>query len=351
MSDSTVEMVFVGDVYIKRDDPPSMLTSVRSVLRDADISFGNLEGPITDRGEPLLGKPIAGVHFQSPLNTVTALSDGVFDVMSLANNHSMDLGPEGIMQTVEVLDEANIQHCGAGADDAAARMPAIISRGGSRFAFLSYSSVFQPGAFPATADRPGIATVRVHTAYQPSPRVFEQPGSPAIPVTTADEVDHETLMADVRQARDVADFVIVSWHWGISQSYRKIADYQVDLGRAVIDAGANLVIGHHPHVLQGIEFHGDGLICYSLGNFAFDRESPHFDSETAILTCRVVNGEIDRVTVIPVLINDSHEPEIVEGDRAGAVLDLVERESAPFNTSVIRKNGIAVLQPAAAPAT
>ena len=105
-------MLFVGDVYVRRADPPSIFAHVAPLLREADVAFGNLEAPITDRGEPILGKPIAGVNFRSPPDAVSALTFAGFDAMGLANNHSMDFGASGRAQTVAALDRAGIAHTG-----------------------------------------------------------------------------------------------------------------------------------------------------------------------------------------------------------------------------------------------
>jgi poly-gamma-glutamate synthesis protein (capsule biosynthesis protein) len=333
-NNAELTMLFVGDVYVRRADPPSIFAHVAPLLREADVAFGNLEAPLTDRGEPILGKPIAGVNFRSPPDAVSALTFAGFDAMGLANNHSMDFGPEGILRTVELLDAAGIAHCGAGRNSEAARRPAILERKGRRIAFLSYSSVYQPGVFPAGPDSPGIATVKIHTAYQPSPRVFEQPGSPPTTVTIPDPAEREALLDDVRRAKEQADIVVVSWHWGVSQSYRKLVNYQTELGRAVIDAGADLVLGHHPHVVQGIEAYRHGFICYSMANFAFDHQSPHFEDRSMIVKCQVADGRIQRCTVLPVLINGDGQPEVVDLERGRSILQALEEASTELGSAV-----------------
>jgi poly-gamma-glutamate capsule biosynthesis protein CapA/YwtB (metallophosphatase superfamily) len=329
-SHDEITMLLVGDVYVRREDPPSIFAHVKDLLRSADITFGNLEAPITDRGEPLLGKPIAGVNFRSPLNAVDALTAAGFDAVGLANNHSMDWGPEGILQTIEVLDQAGIAHCGAGRNLEEAHQPVILERKGCRVAFLSYSSVYQPGAFPATADRAGIATVKVNTAYLPSTRVFEQPGSPGTTLTVPDPAAEQRLLNEVRAAKQQADIVVVSWHWGVSQSYGKLVNYQTDLGRAVIDAGADLVSGTHPHVVQAVEAYRHGYICYCLANFAFDHQSPHFGNESMIVKCQIADGKIARLSVLPVLLNEGGQPEVVDLDRGRSIIQSIERQSAEF---------------------
>ncbi len=343
--DSALTLLFVGDLYVKRENPASIFERVAPLLRGADIAFGNLEAPISDRGTAVVGKPIAGVAFRSPPETVAALVAAGFDGVGLANNHSMDFGPEALLQTIELLDEAGIAHCGGGRNIEEAHRPAILQRKGSRVAFLSYSSVFQPGVFPAGPDRPGIATVKINTAYLPSSRVFEQPGSPPTTVTIPDEAEREALLEDVRNAKKQADLVVISWHWGVSQSYRKIVNYQTDLGHAAIDAGADLVLGHHPHIVQAVEAYRHGHICYSLANFAFDHQSPHFEDRSMILKCEVAGGRVQRCSVLPVIINGEGQPEVVDADRGRGILESIGQASQELGTTLDLNGTEAVVRP------
>ena len=150
-----------------------------------------------------------------------------------------------------------------------ARRPALVERAGVRLGFLSYTSVFWPVGHAAGRDAPGVATIKATTAYQPGPRALEMPGAPPVIVTTPDPSELEAMEMDVKNLRNRVDIVVVSCHWGVSGS-NQVLDYQHAIGRAAISAGADIVIGHHPHVVQGIELWQGRPIFYSLGNFVFD---------------------------------------------------------------------------------
>src|SRR5207244_649854 len=152
-----------------------------------------------------------------------------FDAVGLANNHTMNYGPEGLLQTIELLDEAGIKHCGGGAKLEEAHRPAVVEWQGTRVAFLSYTSVFTPG-FEAAANRAGLAAVRVQSSYRVPPRLHEVPGSPLEVSTTPDAGDKERMQADVAAARQLAEAVVVTWHWGVSLGYQDLVPYQVELG-------------------------------------------------------------------------------------------------------------------------
>ena len=150
----------------------------------------------------------------------------------------MDYGPEALAETIALLEKHQISYVGAGPNLAAARTPAIIEKNGMKVAFLAYNNTY-PLEFNATASRPGTA-----------------PG----------EIRYVT--ADVKAARQLADLVVVSFHWS-AELLKERKSYQANLAKAAINAGAHLVVGHHPHVIQGVEVYKHGLIAYSLGNFIF----------------------------------------------------------------------------------
>lgn len=303
-----VSFAFAGDVMIDRNDAPSILRHVSATLKGADIAYCNLEGPISDRGEKHAGKVGIGLHFRSPLNTLDALRSAGIDVVSLANNHAMDFGAPALQQTIELLDAANIAHAGAGRNRAEARKPALLTRNGLRIALLSYTSVCVP-SFVATDEAPGVATVRIATTYSPNHlRLIQQPGSPVMINTAGEPEDVAALLDDVRAAKALADVVLVAWHWGVSERWGKLADYQRALGHEVIEAGANAIVGHHAHMIQGIEFHHGCPIFYSLGNFAFDIDHPYFRSESALVQCEFSRKGIEQMRLIPIVSNATHEP-------------------------------------------
>lgn len=329
MESQELTLAIIGDIYVQREDPPSAFAFTKDLLSQADIAFGNQEVALSTKGAPIMpGK----VVFRSEPRAVEALKAAGMDVVGLANNHSMDYGPEAILETLEVLDRAGIAHAGAGSNVEEAHRPAVLERKGTRLAFLSYSSVFIPDFFPAQKDRPGIAVVKLNTSYQPHRRVFEQPGSPATAVVTPDPGDFQRMLEDVRQAKKAADVVVLAWHWGVSEGYGKVVEYQRTMGKAAIDAGADLVVGHHPHMLQGVEVYRGKAIFYSLGNFIFDYALPYSGHETLILWCRISGGGLRQVGFFPGWINDQKQPELLEGERAEKVVELMRRLSADYGT-------------------
>jgi len=328
-----LSLVIVGDICVNREDPPSMFASVRRILRNASITFGNQEVPLTAKGTPIPGKTCLRA---APKN-IEALTSSGFAAVGLANNHMMDFGPVGLTETLKALDKAGIEHAGGGSNIEDAHRPAIVERDGTKVAFLSFSSVFLPDSFPARRDRPGIASVRQHTSYQPPARVFESPGMPAIVLTTPDKEDFRRMQEDVQKARTLADIVVVSWHWGVSGGYGKRVNYQQEMGRAAIDAGADIVVGHHPHSLQGVEVYKGKPIFYSLGNFGMELEpgiiGPGiFGSESMIVRCGITDNKVADVSFLTVTLNETSEPLLVGTEDSLRILDIVQKHSAEFGT-------------------
>lgn len=335
----------VGDVYVSRSDPPTVFAHVAPLMRQGDIVVCNLEAPLCDRGTPIPGKiEVGGLHLKSAPNNVQALGSAGFNAAALANNHVMDYGPEGLIQTMDLLAKANIACAGAGRDVEEAHRPAIIERNGTRVALLSYTSIYPPVGYAAEENRAGVATVKVHTSYQAPENVLYQPGFPPLIITMPDQIEEERMLADVRQAKQQADIVLVTFHWGISWGYGRVVGYQKELGRAAIEAGADVIIGAHPHALLGMEMYKDGLICYSMGNFVMDGiRLPFFGSDTMILKCHVRDRRIRKYSFIPVRINDQWQPYILGRTGTAEVMKKVETMSSDFGTTFTVEDGEVVL--------
>lgn len=264
----------VGDVAPRRADPASLFADTGAVLRAADLCFGQMECPVSSRGSPA---PQARLAMRTDPGVPAVLRAAGFDVMSLAGNHVLDFGVPALEDTLHLLPAAGIAVCGAGPNLAAARQPAWLERGGRRVAVLAYSSIL-PAGYAAAATRPGCAPMRAHTVYEPVEP--DQPGTPPRIHTFADRADLAALAADVRAARARADTVLVSLHWGIHFVRASLADYQREVAAAAIGAGAAAVVGHHPHLLKGIEFIAGAPVFYSLGNFAIEQPAA-FDAAIA----------------------------------------------------------------------
>ncbi|MCU0607366.1 MAG: CapA family protein [Candidatus Edwardsbacteria bacterium] len=280
-------------------DHPFGLT--RGILSAADIAVGNLEAPFGTRGKPFKKR----FTFLVPPGHAAALARAGFDVMALANNHMMDYGPEPLAATLALLDSLGIAHSGAGPDAARARAPALLERNGRTIAFLSYSRV-HPLQFWAGRRKPGTAAA-----------------------------EDAMVAADVRAAKQRADLVVVSVHWGAELMDRP-KDYQVRLAHAAIDAGADLVLGHHPHVLQGLELYKGRLIAYSLGNFAFGSGSRRC-TESIILQAEFVNGELGMVKAVPLCVDNhrvNYQPAPLAGAEGRAVLERLNAISRHLGFSL-----------------
>lgn len=249
-----VRLVAVGDLMLG--------TSVKTVIRDrgaeypfrkyrpllegADLAFGNLETPLSERGTATPGKSAESLAngtnyiFRAPLSCAEGLAKVGFDVVSLANNHTMDFGPVALRDTVDALEDAGLPFVGAGENLDAAFRPVYVERNGQRFAFFAISDIL-PLHSTAGKRTPGVAPARGADFEKRMPRL-------------------------IREAKKKADWVLVSVHWG-KEGYTGSTPKQRRLGRKLIDWGTDVVIGAHTHVLGPVETYHGGLIHYSLGNF------------------------------------------------------------------------------------
>ncbi len=222
--------------YLERHGDDYPYTAIAPIFQAANIGLVNLECPLSHRGLRYRKKKFT---FRAKPTAAAALYRAGINAVSLANNHMLDFGPTALFDTIEALDQAGVACAGAGANLPEARRPACIYLPGCGFiAMLSYSLTY-PSAFWATANRPGTALARI-----------------------------PYLQEDVSSAAAWADLVVVCFHWS-GELVTHPRAYQLQYGHAAIDAGAKLVIGTHPHILQGMEWYHNGLIVYSLGNLAF----------------------------------------------------------------------------------
>ncbi|WP_033294591.1 CapA family protein [Amycolatopsis jejuensis] len=263
----------VGDVLVDRPDPLTAFAPSAALLDQVDVMFGNCEAvyadgvhPAPSASIPVLGRPEHGAH----------LAEAGFDVMSLANNHTVDGGHEGLRQTLRLLREQGIVPCGGGENRAEAVAPAVVEYGGRTVAFLAYTCVY-PAGYAAGMDRPGLAVIRTHDIYTRSEMdAFQSGGAPEC-VTVVDPRDLREVRGHIAAAREQADVVVVSIHIGDGSRPAVVLDHELDLARAVIDAGADAYLGHHHHMLRGAEYHRGKPIFYGLGHFVFD--VPDFTSQ------------------------------------------------------------------------
>jgi len=301
----------VGDIMLSGSARPVLeqhgyahaFAATRTLLAGSDIVVGNLEAPITNAGNEFTGKRF---RFRAPLAVAPALRQAGFSVLTLANNHILDFGAAGLADTLGSLKGSSIRFCGAGSSLEQARAPAIIETQGKRIAFLAYSLTY-PAEFFAGPKRAGTAP-----GYTP------------------------LVTADVRAARKIADYVVVSFHWGRELAGRP-QPYQTRIAHQAIDAGADLILGHHPHVLQGIERYRDGVIFYSLGNFAFGSGSRA--SDRSIVARITLDGGIRQVEVFPLNVLNRQvrfQPRVLVGERGEQVIRKLNRLSAGMGTHLVK---------------
>jgi len=331
----TVVLYAAGDIGPCRKDPHTIFNHVRNPIQKADAAFCQLEPNISLKGSRL---PQARLAMRTDPKAAAAIKKAGFNVVSFASNHCLDWGYDAFFDTLGHLNSEGIHVIGAGKDLAEARKPAMINCKGARIAFLAYNTIL-PQGYWAEPDRPGCAPLRAMTVYEQIEH--DQPGTPPRIHTYPHRGDLDAMTADVMAAGESADVVIVSMHWGLHFIPAQLADYQRDMARTAIDAGADIILGHHAHILKGIEIYKGKIIFYSLANFALDPPGafeeglyasdrhkevenlstgwntqdeyplPHDTRKTLIAKCIIQDKGLVRVSFLPVYINTRSEPEIL----------------------------------------
>ena len=305
----------VGDIMLSRNvagkikasgDPQLPFRQISSTLQDADFSFGNLESPIVS------GPGISGggsLVFAASSSTLAGLTNAKFQVLNLANNHALDQGPNGLESTLDYLDQAGIQHVGAGMDQAATWRPATVTTNGITTCFLgaSYASVNDGGK----TGNPYVARIE----------------------------DAESLASAINRLKSNCDFVVVTMHAGTEYT-RTPNQAQTAFAHAAIAAGADMVIGAHPHWVQTVEKYQGKYIFYSLGNFVFDQMWSQETREGLMLKINLVKTggpssglqgpktpvALDSVQLLPVIIDDYSTPRLADESESKKLLERIGLE-------------------------
>lgn len=342
-----ITLVLGGDVNLQgRTEPARAFDALSPLLKGADLRFVNLEGPLSGSavGHGGLDIPHKPNWRHSSPEMAVALTTAGIDVVSCANN--VTFPPSAALASLAVLDQAGIAHCGAGVNLTGAHTPAILERSGRKVAFLAYTSLCWPVGQAAKADSPGVAVAGALTSYQPDPRVFDVPGRPPIVRTTPVPEHLERVVADVHRTKAAADHVVVSMHWGLPGD--ELTEYQVAYAHALIDAGADLVVGHGPHTVQAVEVYRGRGILYSLGNLVFDwpaMRERHLDG----LMAGCVLGAEPRLELIPVRRGEDNTCAPLAGEAADEALRHVVTLSAARSTRVSVRDGIGSVAGLSAP--
>lgn len=370
-----MRIVAVGDVMLQR--LPALLqatapeqSGLRELLRDADLRIGNLEQCLSHRGSPR----DKFITIRAAPDLAVSVRDLGFDVMGVANNHAWDYGEEAFFDTLQACKTAGLRTVGGGATLAEAFAPATLDVRGNAVAVIACSASLPPDS-AAGPNKAGIAPVRVTTSYEIDPIYCqEQPGTAPRVRTTVLPIDACDLLAAVENARTNRCFVIVLLHWGAPPYWHapfdgELLEYQRPLAQAVAQAGADVILGAHPHVIQGAESIGSCLVFYSLGNFMFHKRDagaraadpvPGYrmgwrdafavsaqdarkrDSMLARLT--VNDRLLQDASIFPVVLDEMGEPALASGMRRAEIINKFEVSSKVFGTPVSVEGGSVVVQ-------
>jgi poly-gamma-glutamate synthesis protein (capsule biosynthesis protein) len=319
-------ILFVGDILLANEaerhihdrclDYP--FWKIKEELLKYDFIFANMESPITERGVPVTDKPYT---FRVRPGDAVCLKDLKIDAVSIANNHLMDYNHEGMVDTIATLDRLNIKHAGGGRNLAEARRPVLLKNGGTGIVILAYCNR-PPADYYAAADRPGIAPI-----------------------------DMRIISDDIAAYKLRDNIVVVSLHWGIEQTSRPQGS-QVALAHQIIDAGADAVVGHHPHWPQGIEIYRNRPVIYSLGNFINGYINP-VEQDNIAVALYYAGPRLEKMKVIPLAGRNRQtrfQPYVLAGEHAYRFLGFIKILTREFNTDMEIRNGCGIIDPERQPA-
>jgi hypothetical protein len=264
---STVTVSFLGDLILHAPEPARYFERCREAL-EADVLVAQVEWPHTARGLVCAFDVPAPA---APPENLAVLQDLGVDVATTASNHAFDQGPHGVEDTLATLRSLGIATAGTGMTLEEARRPAIVERNGLRLGFLAYNAV-GPRESWATSVKAGVAYVRISQYYEVE---LASPGALATEFTSAELETLERMQADIEELAGSVDVVCVSLHKGIGFVRAELAQYERPLARAAIDAGAHVVVGHHAHILKGVEVYRGRPVFHGINHFvtAYDASS------------------------------------------------------------------------------
>ncbi|HEX6248483.1 MAG TPA: CapA family protein, partial [Nocardioidaceae bacterium] len=313
-----VSVTVVGDIMLGRgvaeaargsDHPAPALMPTAARISRADVAVGNLENTLSRAGPPTQG----GDSFAADPAVSGALREAGFDVLGLANNHAGDFGDRALVRTVRRLRAAGLETFGAGATPRRAWAPAVVERQGVRFGFLGFNAI---GETPTVAPgQPGAVSVGMPPRTGP-----------------LDRAALSRFERAVRRLDRRVDVVVVLPHWGTQYTNRP-EPVQRTVARRLVRAGADVVVGGHPHWLQGVELVRGRLVVHSLGNFVFDMDFMRETQEGAILEMTFWGGELKAADFVPYVMDERYAPRVVAGVRGAEVLEVMRATSGPAHRS------------------
>lgn len=275
---------------------------VADILKKGDIVFGNLEEPITEQTYSLAGLNKGGkIVLKNKVQAFDGIKYAGFNLFSLANNHILDYYDSGLLDTMDILNKNGIAYSGAGRNIDEARKPAIIEKKGLKIALLSYTDM----ADILYKGNPPISFAAGNNKYGVAPRKLEY------------------IKEDIKRIRDSVDIIIISLHWGVEESFNVLPS-QTEFAHTLLDEGADVILGHHPHQFQGIEIYKGKPIMYSLGNFIFDQNDPE-NQESFIISMEYADKKLISLSSLPV--RTIGKTQVVPQKGADAA-NILEREVA-----------------------
>jgi len=289
MAMQRVRLIAVGDIILRTRNNKYPFENIKETLKNKDILFGNLEAVLSSKGK---AAEKAHLLYSSPKN-VEHLKSAGFDVLNIANNHIFDFGPEGFNNTLDVLYQNDLTFIGA--NNKPGKNHVIVEKKGIKFGFLGY-----------TED--GFS--------------FPEKG------VWINKIEEINIIKDIEYISPQCEFIIISLHWGINNAFYP-SPKQLNFAHKLIDAGATVILGHHPHVIQGIERYKTGLIAYSLGNFQYDSKLPKRNK--SIIFCLNFDRErVESYEIIPVIIDKNFLPCVVDGKLKDEIDDFITKISQPL---------------------
>ena len=301
----------LGDVILGRtvykishdkNDYNAPFEKMADYTKSADYTIADLENVLSDSQD----HPTLGMVFSSPAQAVNSLSFAGIDAVDLANNHAYNQGKSGFTQTLDTLKKANLPYFGGGMNSVEAHTPYIRTVNGVKVALLGYTSII--GMHEAGTNDPGQAVITMQ------------------PWGTLDETQLKQMDADIAAAKQQADVVIVYNHWSAEYTHDANADQRTVAHRA-IDDGATLVLGSHPHWVQGIEWYKGKMIAYALGNFVFDQEWSIETKQGAALALTFSGSDLVQADFTPYEIEDYYQPRPVDATKGTKILNDIYQHS------------------------
>lgn len=325
-----LRIVAVGDILLGRGVGKRLqdgkkgyiypFEKVADILKSGDVVFGNLEEPITSSTHSLTGIKQGGKWIlKNEPEALEGIKYAGFNLLSLANNHIMDYYEKGLYDTIDLLDKNKIAYAGAGKNIDEARKPAIVEYKSLKIGMLSYTDmadiVYKGNPqlkFRAEKDKSGVSSIIYDFSVKPAKYNFE------------------FMKEEIKRVRDSVDILIISFHWGTEESF-EVFPKQVEFAHFLLDSGADMILGHHPHQFQGIEIYKGKPIVYSMGNFIFDQNDLE-NQESFILQMDYSDKKLTNLNAIPIRTINKTQVVPQAGEKAAAMLKRQVQLSEKLNT-------------------